>query len=866
MTRGRTVRERVVTRLLEEEMQESFLDYSMSVIVQRALPDARDGLKPVHRRILYAMYDLGLLPERAYKKSAAVVGEVLGKYHPHGDAAVYDALVRMAQTFSLRMPLIDGQGNFGSIDGDPAAAYRYTEARLGAMAVELLDDLGKDTVDHQPNFDGRIEEPTVLPGRFPNLLVNGSAGIAVGMSTNVPPHNLGEIASGLRQLVVDPECSVADLMRHVPGPDFPTGGFIAGSGGIEEMYAAGRGRVVLRARVVKETLRGAKEQLVVTEIPYGVSKSKVIARIAAVARAGRAPAIADLRDESDRDGMRLVIEMKRNADAAELLSALYRSTSLRVTFGAQLLALDHGEPRLFTLKGLLESFRDHRLTVIRRRARHDLKKARAEQHVTEGLLTALARIDEVVRVIRSSRNRNEASGRLVRLLELSETQAGAVLDMRLARLTALQRSQLTQRLRALAEEISGLLKLLDSEDLQTQTMLDELQEVVESHPSPRRTVILADDQARADQNELEERPADEDVVITLTRQGFVRRFPLHIYRRRTASGKPLVQSYVDDHLVRVFVARSQAGILAFTERGRCFLLPASEVPEASAATRGKSLYALLDGASRDDRIVAAMPVGELAHDDRVAVFATRMGNVKRTRIALYANAGRGGVIALGLRKGDLLVDARISQGSSELVVVSRNGRAIRFAENDVSASGRTAMGVKAITLANEADAVVAMLFAHHRAELLTVTRDGWARRTAFAELPLQRRGGLGALVISDPGETELAAALDGARGDALTMAAGSGAIKSVQVASVPALGRRARGRQVFRPVAGDYVERVARLGVEGVAPSGSEDGSPGSEDGSSGRADVVAGRETTVSSAEDEVEPRSGPQLGLLGR
>jgi DNA gyrase subunit A len=483
-------RERILPRLIEEEMRDSFLDYSMSVIVQRALPDVRDGLKPVHRRILYAMHELGLFPDRAYKKSATVVGDVLGKYHPHGDTAVYDSLVRMVQDFSLRYPLIDGQGNFGSIDGDNAAAYRYTEAKLQALALELLDDIHRETVDFQPNFDDRLREPTVIPARFPNLLVNGSSGIAVGMSTNVPPHNLREVAAGVKQLVIDPDCTVEDLMRHIPGPDFPTGGYVVGRDGILDMYTKGRGRVVMRARVVKEALRGGKEQLVVTELPYAVSKTKVIEQIAKLARKGRADDIADIRDETDRDGIRLVIELKRGVKAGQTLKRLYKRTSLQQTFGAILLALDKGQPQEFNLKQLLERFRDHRLEIIQRRSRFELEKAEAERHVIEGLLVALDHIDEVIRIIKGSEDRSQASERLQDRFGLSEIQADAILNMRLAKLTALERSQLESRLNELEIRITELREVLGSEERQLELMLEELTDVVTKHGDERRTVIL----------------------------------------------------------------------------------------------------------------------------------------------------------------------------------------------------------------------------------------------------------------------------------------------------------------------------------------------------------------------------------------
>jgi len=557
-------RERILSRLIEEEMKESFLDYSMSVIVQRALPDVRDGLKPVHRRILFAMHELGLTPDRPYKKSATVVGDVLGKYHPHGDSAVYDTLVRMVQDFSLRYPLVDGQGNFGSIDGDSAAAYRYTEARLAAAATEILEDIEQDTVDWEPNFDNRLQEPAVLPGRLPNLLVNGSAGIAVGMSTNVPPHNLREVAAAVRILVNDSECTVKDLMRVLPGPDFPTGGFVVGRDGIREMYETGRGKMMVRARVVKEALRGGKQQLVVVELPYGVSKAKVIEQIAVLSRKGKIEEVSELRDESDRDGMRLVVELKRGAKAKKVLRVLLKGTQLQGTFGAHLLALDHGQPRIFNLKELLEHYRDHRLEVIQRRSRYQLEKAEGERHITEGLLAALDAIDEVISIIRKSKDRPQASLRLQDRLGLSEIQADAILNMRLGKLTALEHKELKARLAALQARIKELKEILGSVDRQLDVLMEELTEVVERYGDPRRTVIL--DAGAEEEASVESSVADEDVVVTVSHGGFVKRIPMHLYRRRVTSGKALagMDRYEDDYLERVFVARTQGWILAFS--------------------------------------------------------------------------------------------------------------------------------------------------------------------------------------------------------------------------------------------------------------------------------------------------------------
>ena len=814
-------RERIVPRLLEEEMRESFLDYSMSVIVQRALPDVRDGLKPVHRRILYAMYELGLTPDRPYKKSATVVGDVLGKYHPHGDSAVYDALVRMVQDFSLRMPLIDGQGNFGSIDGDSAAAYRYTEARLRALAVQLLDEIEKDTVDFQPNFDGQRAEPIVLPGRFPNLLVNGSSGIAVGMSTNVPPHNLAEVAAGVRQLVVDPECSVDDLMRHIPGPDFPTGGFVVGREGIENMYREGRGRLVVRGRVVKEVLRGGKEQLIVTELPYAVSKTKVIEQIASLAKKGRAEDVSDIRDETDRDGIRLVIELKRGAKAGKVLSLLYRGTSLQTTFGAHLLALDGGQPRAFDLKQLLERFRDHRLDVIRRRSRHDLEQAESERHVVEGLLAALDHIDEVIALIRGSADRAEASTKLQDRFGLSDVQADAILNMRLARLTALERSQLVARLEELESGITELRAILDSEERQLELMLEELSEVVKKHGDARRTVLLDDEESVVETPTMEDQLADEDVVVTLSHEGFVKRIPMHLYRRRLGSGKTLagMERYEDDYLERIFVARTQGWILCFTAGGHCHFLSVLDIPESSRASRGQSVYALIEGADRGDRIVSMIAMDDLGTQGRFLVFLSRGGVIKRTSLSEFSNPRAGGVKAAGVRKGDAILDVALTGGSADVMLLSRGGRAIRFPEDDVSVVGRTAQGVKGMSLQGD-DEVVGMLLVRRDATVLTVSEDGLGKRTPVSEFPLQKRGGLGTLAVPSGGAASpVVAAIEVLEADEVMVVTAAGRVARAAVGSVPVQGRRTQGRRMIPVERGDRVVEVTRAEGSGGAPA-----------------------------------------------
>lgn len=819
-----STRERILPRSLEEEMRESFLDYSMSVIVQRALPDVRDGLKPVHRRILYAMHEMGLSPDRPYKKSAAVVGDVLGKYHPHGDSAVYDALVRMVQDFSLRMPLIDGQGNYGSIDGDPAAAYRYTEARLEALAAELLDEIEKSTVDFQPNFDDQRQEPTVLPSRFPNLLVNGSSGIAVGMSTNVPPHNLAEVAAGLRQLVVDPDCTVEDLMRHIPGPDFPTGGFVVGRKGIQRMYTEGRGRVVMRARVVKEALRGGKEQLVVTELPYAVNKTKVIEQIAALAKKGKVDDLSDIRDETDRDGIRLVIELKRGANPAATLKTLFRGTSLKMTFGAHMIALDGGEPKRFDLKQMLERFRDHRVQVIQRRSRHDLEKAEADRHVVQGLLAALDHIDEVIKIIRASADRAEASESLQDRFGLSEVQADAILNMRLAKLTALERTQLENRLAELEARIEELRGILDSEERQLEIMLEELGEVVKQYGDERRTVLLDDDEGEVETPQVEKQLADEDVVVTLSHEGFVKRIPMHLYRRRVSSGKALagMERYEDDYVERLFVARTQGWLLAFTEGGHCHFLPVLDVPESARSSRGQSIYALLEGAERKDRIVSIVPVDDLEAADRYLVFLSRKGIVKRTELVEFSNPRAGGIIAAGVKAGDSIMDVALSDGMAEVMLLSRGGRAIRFAEEQISVVGRTAQGVKGMSLKGD-DEVAGMLLIRRDAKVLTVSEDGLGKRTQISDFPLQNRGGMGNLAVpSGSGNAPLVAALEVVEADEVMLVTAGGKVVRAAADSVPVQGRRTQGKRIATIEPGDRVVEVTRAAGRGGAPAHDE--------------------------------------------
>jgi DNA gyrase subunit A len=805
-----TRRERVLPRLIEQEMRDSFLDYSMSVIVQRALPDVRDGLKPVHRRILYAMHEAGLGAGRPYKKSATVVGDVLGKYHPHGDMAVYEAMVRMVQDFAMRYPLVDGQGNFGSIDGDNAAAYRYTEARLAAIAMDLLADIEKGTVEFTPNFDDRLKEPAVLPARYPNLLVNGTSGIAVGMATNIPPHNLREIAAAVKHLVAHPDATVADLMRHVPGPDFPTGAYILGADGIRDAYHTGRGRIVMRAAVQKETKRGGREQLVVTALPYAVSKAKVIEQIAQVART-KLDEISDLRDESDRDGMRIVIELKRGAKTQPILAVLYKQTYLQATFGAIMLALDNGVPRELSLKEMLERFRDHRLDVIRRRSRHDLEQAKAEAHIVQGLLIALEYIDEVIAIIRASADQDEAAHALCNSFELSETQARAILAMRLGRLTALETDELKKQLAALRRQIRELEAILGSETRQLEVLVTELEAVVEKFGDERRTTIVDE----PDAFEVEDLVAEEQVVITLSHQSYIKRVPIGLYRRRVSSGRSLagMDRYEDDFLEHVFVASTQDTLVFFTQHGQAHALAVSDVPEAGPSSRGRALAQLIT-LEKGDRVAALIPVAEFS-EERSLLFLTAGGTVKRTSLDQYANIRSGGIAAIRIVEEDRLLDVQLAEGVNDVVLVTLQGRAIRFSENDVPLMGRVAQGVRGMQL-RPGDGVVGMVVVRREATLCSVTEGGYAKRTPVSDYPSQKRGGLGTITLDVSGRTgPLVAAKELLDGDELMVITAAGTAVRLAATDIPVQGRATQGKRVIGS-GGDRVVEVSRVARDGA--------------------------------------------------
>jgi DNA gyrase subunit A len=800
-----TQRDRVVPRLIEEEMRASFIDYSMSVIVQRALPDVRDGLKPVHRRILYAMQEAGLVPSRPYKKCATVVGDVLGKYHPHGDASVYDALVRMVQDFSLRYPLIDGQGNFGSIDGDAAAAYRYTESRLSPIATDLLADIEKDTVDFAPNYDDRLLEPRVLPARVPNLLVNGSSGIAVGMSTNIPPHNLAEVVRAAIHLLDHPECTVEDLMVHLPGPDFPTGGIIVGVQGIKDAYTNGRGRVVMRARVYKESRRSGREQLVVTEIPYGTNKSRIIEQVADLTRAGKLGDVSDLRDESDRDGIRVVIELKRGADAAKVLAALYKGTALQTTFGVIALALDNGVPRELGLKTILERYRDHRLQVVVRRSRWELEKARDEAHVLEGLIAALKKIDQVIAIIRGSRNRESAGTKLQKELELSERQADAILSMRLSRLTQMEAKELRDRLGELAARITELETLLASPERQVAFIRRELAELAEKYGDPRRTTIFESEKSVRIVDML----AAEEVVVTLTREGFAKQVPMQVYQRAVGRGGSLVGTdYEADYLERVLVASTEDWLMAFTADGRAYGMPVRELPDTGLSSRGKRLHQLLE-LPRNAVVAAVHIVGEFA-ESRAVLFATAGGTVKRTSLDQFTRPRAGGVEAISLKAGDPLAFVAITDGESEVVLAASGGRAIRFGEGDVPLMGRATQGVRGMKLDGK-ERLVGLIAARPDAELCAVTARGMGKRFAMEELPLQKRDGKGTILVPTGKEMgELVAVLSLGAMDLAAVMQGD-EMRRIRRASVPVLPRDMRPEPVLELAKSERITAVTPL-------------------------------------------------------
>ncbi|MFL5476462.1 MAG: DNA gyrase subunit A [Gemmatimonadales bacterium] len=815
-------RERILPRLIEEEMQQSFINYSMSVIVSRALPDVRDGLKPVHRRILYAMNELGLVPGRAYKKSATVVGDVLGKYHPHGDGSVYDALVRMVQEFSLRYPLVDGQGNFGSVDGDPAAAYRYTEARLTRIAMAMLEDIDKNTVDFQANFDDRLQEPTVLPAKIPNLLVNGSSGIAVGMATNIPPHNLREIVKGVQLLVDNPEATIGELRRVIKGPDFPTGAYIYGREAIKEAYETGRGRVVMRARAqIEERETSGRSQIVVTEIPYQVNKENLVKAIAELAAEKKLEGISGINDESDKDGMRIVIELKRDAIPNVVLNQLYKHTQMQTTFGVIMLALTNGAPKIMNLKELLQHFIDHRHNVITRRTQFDLDAAQAREHILDGLKIAVDNIDEVIKIIRGSDDTAQADARLRKRFGFSEKQSDAILNMRLAKLTGLEIEKLEAELKELRATIKELKGILASKPKRMAILKEEMEDIAGTFGDDRRTEIVAD------QGEftVEDLIAEEDMVITISHSGYIKRIPITTYKRQRRGGRGLTGADLkaDDWVEHLFIASTHDYLMFFSNKGQVYWLKVHEIPQAGRAARGKPVINCI-AIKPDEQIAALVPVREFT-DDKCLIFATRQGTVKKTVLSAYGNVRATGICGINIEKGDELIDVQVCDQNSDIILATKDGMSIRFHQGDVREMGRDTTGVKGIEL-EKADEVIGMVVVRRDATLLVVSEKGFGKRSELTDYRVQKRGGKGIITLKKTEKTgSIVALMEVIPDDELMMITRQGVIIRLPVDGIRVIGRNTQGVRVMNLDSGDAVVDVARVvkedegGTEPVAGS-----------------------------------------------
>ena len=728
---------------IESEMQDSYLSYAMSVIIGRALPDVRDGLKPVHRRILYAMHDMGMRSNTPYKKCARIVGEVLGKYHPHGDTAVYDAMVRMAQDFSQRYVLVDGHGNFGSVDGDRAAAMRYTEARLSSISEELLVDIDKDTIEFVDNFDSSLKEPSVLPSKFPNLLVNGSSGIAVGMATNIPPHNLGEVVDGVILYINNPETTVKDLMKKIKGPDFPTGGIIMGIGGIKEAYETGRGRIVVRGRVHQEQPKKGRTQVIITELPYQVNKSRFVEKIAELVRTKKIEGINDLRDESDRSGMRVVVELKKDSIPSVVINSLYKNTQLEDTFGIIMLALVDGVPRTLSLLSLIEQYTKHRFDVVVKRAKYELKKAEEREHILQGLLIALDNLDEVIKVIRSSKDVPTARKRLVKDFELTVIQAQAILDLRLHRLTGLERNKIKLEHEQLLEKIKELKELLGSKELTYGVIKNELGEIKKKYNDERRTDITAD----ISDIEIEDLIPEEENVISISHSGYIKRLPVDTYRKQGRGGRGVTGANLkeDDFVKHLFIASTHHYIMFFSNLGKVYRLKVYQIPTGSRMSKGKAIVNLLPFVP-GERVATIIAVRDYG-DDQYLVMATKKGIIKKTSIEAYDTSRKDGIIAITIKNGDELIGVEKSNGNNDIIMVSRNGKAIRFSEEDCRPIGRTSQGVKGMKLL-KGDEVLSMMVARElEGDLFVLTENGYGKRTQLSEYKKQKRGGLGVRTI-----------------------------------------------------------------------------------------------------------------------
>jgi len=790
---------------IEEEMKISYLDYAMSVIIGRALPEVRDGLKPVQRRILYAMFREGLLPNKKYSKSAGVVGEVLKKYHPHGDSAVYDAMVRLAQDFNMRYMLVDGQGNFGSIDGDRAAAYRYTEARMAKIAEELLSDIDKETVDFIPNFDETTEEPKVLPSKIPNLIINGAAGIAVGMATNIPPHNLGEVIDGLFVLLEDQNTPVEQLLTVIKGPDFPTGGIIHGTAGIKDAYTTGRGLVKVRAKAKIEKEHRGGENIIITEMPYQVNKARLIEKIAELVREKQIEDISDIRDESDRDGIRVVIELKRNAMAEVVLNNLYKHTQMETTFGIIMLALVSGQPRVLKLNTLLNHFLQHRRDVILRRTRFELRKAEERAHILEGLKIALDHLDEIIALIRKSRNPEEARNGLMQGYQLTEIQAQAILDMKLQRLTGLEREKIVSEYKETLKEIDRLKSILGSEKLVTKIIREELLEIRNKYADERRTEISEDTREIT----IEDLITEEEMVITLSHQGYIKRNPLSAYRSQRRGGKGLtgMETKEEDFVAQLFIGSTHDNMLFFSNFGRLYWLKTYQLPEAGRTAKGKALINLLQ-LSEGERVSTALPVRDFK--DGYLVMFTKNGTVKKTALTAYSNPRGKGIIAISLDEGDELIAVRKTSGTNDLIIGTRNGLSIKFNEEDVRETGRTARGVRGIRLM-KGDEVVAAEVAEEKTAILTVAENGFGKRTKIEDYPLQARGGKGVISIklTEKGG-KVVGLLQVREEDEVVMITGAGKLIRTTAENISIHGRNTQGVTLMK-TADEKISSIAKV-------------------------------------------------------
>jgi DNA gyrase subunit A len=797
--------ENILPRLIEDEMKESYLDYSMSVIVSRALPDVRDGLKPVHRRVLFGMRELSMSYNRPYKKSARIVGEVLGKYHPHGDTAVYDTIVRMVQDFSLRYPLIDGQGNFGSVDGDSPAAMRYTEVRMDQISDELLTDIDKNTVNFSRNFDDTLDEPTVLPAKIPNLLINGSTGIAVGMATNIPPHNLREVIEAVKATIDNPEIEILDLMQFVKGPDFPTAGILYGTEEIKRAYTTGRGKARVRARASTEEMKNGRTRIIVSEIPYQVNKLNLLNKIVELIKDKRIEGISDLRDESDRDGLRIVLELKKDVDPDAILNLLYKHTQMQTTFGIILLALVNGEPKVLNLKEIIIHFINHRIEVVVRRTQFELDQAQRRAHILEGLRIAIDNIDEIIELIKKASDPVDAREKLIQRFGLSEIQAKAILEMRLQRLTGLERDKIENEYQELLVQIEGFKAILASKEKQFQIIKDELDEILERYADERRTEIVENYEEIA----YEDLIAEEEMVITISHGGFIKRFASQEYKTQHRGGRGVSGASVkdEDFVEHLFVASTHDYILFFTDRGRCYWLKVYAIPQTSKTARGRSIINLIN-IEPGEKIQGFVSVRNFTEGGHITM-ATQNGTIKKTELEKFSRPRKGGIIAINIREEDKLINAQITSGEDEILIVTRNGRSIHFNENDVRSVGRNSTGVKGITLKND-DKVISMTIADKNKMLLTLSELGYGKRTRIKDFRVQNRGGSGIIAMKVTEKTgKLAAAVEVSGDEDIMIISEKGIVIRQKIEQVNIIGRNTQGVRMIRLDKNDTVSDIA---------------------------------------------------------